>query len=127
MNKAFTIYESGEMYLETILKLKNENKKVRSIDIVDELGFSKSSVSRAVNLLKSKSFIIIAADGSIEFTSEGADYAREIIEKHRILTDYLIGIGVSAVTAEEDACKIEHVISAETFEKIKNLVKYKEV
>lgn len=117
------IQESGEDYLETILFLKQTKASVRSVDIVDERGFSKSSVSRAVNILKSRGLITIDAGGVISFTESGMERAVEISERHKLLTMYLIRIGVNKQVAEADACKIEHAISHETFEAIKNYVK----
>ncbi|MFR6055896.1 MAG: metal-dependent transcriptional regulator [Eubacteriales bacterium] len=112
------IYESGEMYLETILLLKKSKGAVRSIDIVNDLNNAKSSVSRG-NILKSKGFITVAEDGAIEFTETGRERAQEIYERHKILTAFLKKLGVSEKTAEADACRMEHVISQESFEVIK--------
>ncbi len=114
------IYESGEMYLETILLLQKSKGTVRSVDIVNDLNYAKSSVSRGINILKAKGFIDVAEDGAIAFTETGRARAEEIYERHKILTAYLEKIGVSRKTAETDACRIEHVISKETFEIIKN-------
>ena len=116
------IHESGEMYLETILVLKNEKGIVRSIDIANHTGYAKPSVSRAVGILKKNEFIEVSAEGFITLTSSGEAVAKDIYEKHIMLTDFLTKIGVSPETAREDACKIEHVISKETFEKIKKYV-----
>lgn len=113
------IYESGEMYLETILLLKKSKGAVRSIDIVNDLNYAKSSVSRGINILKSKGFITVAEDGAIEFTETGRERAQEIYERHKILTAFLKKLGVSEKTAEADACRMEHVISQESFEVIK--------
>lgn len=115
------IYESGENYLETILILKKSKGSVRSVDIVDELGYSKSSVSRAVNILKDKGLIKIDSNGIIDFTEKGLKYTQEIFERHKTLTKLLVDLGVSEDVAEEDACRIEHVISDESFEAIKKL------
>lgn len=114
------IQESGEMYLETILLLKRKKSNIRSIDIVEELDYSKSSVSRAVNILKRNGFITIDNKGSIEFTDKGLQKAKTIYERHIVLSKYLIRLGVDKEIAEEDACRIEHVISDESFEAIKN-------
>lgn len=119
-DKVNDIQESGEMYLETILRLKQVNSCIRAVNIVEELNFTKSSVSRGVNILKEKGFITIGEEGSIEFTQVGKERAQEIYERHRILTEYLTLIGVDRVTAEEDACRIEHVISEKTFKAIEN-------
>lgn len=113
------IYESGEMYLETILLLQKSKGTVRSVDIVNDLGYAKSSVSRGINILKSKGFIVVAEDGAITFTETGLSRAQEIYERHKILAAYLQKIGVKRETAEADACRMEHVISKETFEIIK--------
>ena len=114
------MYESGENYLETILMLKQRNGFVRSIDIARELDYSKPSVSRAVGILKESEYIIIDNNGYIELTKAGLDIAETIYEKHRILTSFLRKTaGVSLELAEEDACRIEHILSDETFKGIK--------
>lgn len=121
------MYESGEMYLETILILKKRNGQVRSIDIARELDFSKPSVSRAVGILKDDEFISIDESGLIDLTEKGKVRAKSIYEKHKNLTAFLIEIvGVSPEIAEEDACRMEHFISEETFEGIKRLLKEKD-
>lgn len=114
------IYESGEDYLETILKIQNEKGNARSVDIVEEKGYSKSSVSRAVNLLKNNGFITIANNGIINFTSIGEAKVKDIYERHLLLTENLVKLGVKRETAEADSCRIEHVISEETFLALKN-------
>jgi Mn-dependent DtxR family transcriptional regulator len=114
------LYESGENYLETILVLNRKNGSVRSIDIANEMGFSKPSISRAMNILKSANFIGIDKNGLITLTNEGFKKAENILERHIIITKFLINhLGVSEEFAEVDACRIEHVISDETFDKIK--------
>lgn len=113
------IYESGEMYLETILVLKNRTGEVRSIDIAREMNLSKPSVSRAVGILKKEQFIEIDKDGYITLTESGAAVAETIYERHCVLTKCLVMLGVDEQTASEDACKIEHHISDITFAKIK--------
>lgn len=113
------IYESGEMYLETILLHRRSKGAVRSVDIVNDLNYAKSSVSRGINILKKKGLITVAEDGSINFTEEGLARAEEIYERHKILTAFLKKLGVEEKTAEADACRIEHVISRDTFEAIK--------
>lgn len=114
------IYESRENYLETILVLKKLNGQVRSIDIARKLNFSKASVSRAIGILKEDGFVVIDRDGYIEFTEKGKQKAESVYDRHNQITEFLISIvGVSADIAEEDACRIEHVISEETFLKIK--------
>lgn len=113
------IQESAEMYLETILILSNKSDLVRSIDIVNYTGYTKPSISRAVNLLKKHGYLDIDEKGFITMTSTGSTIAKNIYERHCVLTDLLISIGVSKETAKQDACKMEHVISKETFKKIK--------
>ena len=107
------------MYLETIFILTTENAHVRSIDICDHMGFSKPSVSRAVGLLKSGGYINVDKDGYISLTEVGRDVAIKMYDRHRLLTDFLIGLGVDADVAATDACKIEHHISDESFEALK--------
>ena len=113
------LQESGEMYLETIYIL-SQQQKVRSIDVAEHMGYSKPSVSRAVSLLKKGGLVITDADGFLTLTEEGLRAAGKIFERHTVITDFLEKIGVSRATASEDACKIEHVISDETLEAIKN-------
>ena len=110
---------SGEMYLETIYVLGLKNPVVRSIDIAEHMNFSKPSVSRAVNLLKDGKFITINKDGYISLTEIGLSMAKKIYERHTVLSNVLIRLGVDEQTALEDACKIEHVISDETFNVLK--------
>lgn len=117
------IAESGEMYLETILVLSRERDMVRSIDICSHMGFSKPSVSRAVGILKKNGYIIVDNNGAITLTDTGREVAEKIYDRHRVLTNVLIAMGVSPETADEDACKMEHVLSDETFEAIKEYVK----
>lgn len=117
------IHESGEMYLETILVLFQKNGSVRSIDIAHELNFSKPSVSRAMGILKSAGLITMDEAGQINLTPEGKVKAESIYERHRIITAYLIkSLGLDPDLAEKDACRIEHIISQETFEKMKLFV-----
>jgi len=113
------LYESGENYLETILILRNRGAEVRSIDIVREMELSKPSVSRAVGILRDGGFITVDENGYITLTPDGLAVAEQIYERHEVLTDWLIGLGVNRETAEQDACKLEHAISAESFEKLK--------
>jgi len=113
------IQESAEMYLETIFVLSREKGQVRSIDISDHMGYSKPSVSRAVGLLKNGGYIVVDKDGFITLTADGMEIAQKIYERHTLLADLLVKLGVSARTAAEDACKIEHAISDESFEAIK--------
>ena len=117
------IQESGEMYLETIHVLQKKNGHVRAIDISEYMSYSKPSVSRAMGLLKSGGYIQIDKDGSITLTETGLSVAEKIYERHTLLTNLLIFLGVSPETAAEDACKIEHAISDESFEAIKKHVK----
>lgn len=115
------IHESGENYLETILVLRERGVDVRSIDIVHEMELSKPSVSRAMSILRSGGFIEVDRDGYITLTEPGEAIAQRIYERHRVLTDWLIGIGVDEKTAAEDACKLEHDISSESFDKLKSI------
>lgn len=111
--------ESVENYLETILILSNKLNAVRSIDIVKELGYSKPSVSVAMKNLRTKGYINMDDDGYIILTTEGDSLAKSIYERHIVLSKALMSIGVCEKTAKEDACLIEHIISEESFEKIK--------
>ncbi len=113
--------ESMEDYLETILMLTQKNGKVRSIDIVGELGYTKASVSIAMKSLREKSFITMDEVGYISLTNEGLEIAEKILERHTLISNWLIKLGVSEVTAREDACRIEHDISEETFDILKKL------
>lgn len=114
--------ESGEMYLETILVLKNRFGYVRSIDIAHELNFSKPSVSRAISLLRENDYVTFDPNGMILLTDKGRNVAEKIYERHNVLTKCLVILGVSEEHASADACRIEHVISDETFAKIKEFV-----
>ena len=111
--------ESAENYLETILILKTRNGSVRSIDIAHELDFSKPSVSVAMKRLREKEYITVEDGGLIEFTEKGRKLAERIYERHVLLTKALVSLGVDPETAAEDACRVEHYISQETFDKIK--------
>jgi Mn-dependent DtxR family transcriptional regulator len=114
------IHESGEDYLETILILESQKGYVRSIDIASERGFSKPSVSRAMNILKNADLITMDDEHQIHLTDKGRIKANQIYDRHRLITRFFIEIlGVDSVTAEQDACRIEHVISQKTFDKIK--------
>ena len=117
------IQESGEMYLETILILSRKGGHVRSIDVCEEMGFSKPSVSRAVGLLKTGGYIEVDKDGHITLTEVGEELATKIYERHNILTKFLVSIGVDENTAASDACKMEHVMSDVTLEAIKKQLK----
>ena len=113
------IQESGEMYLETILILSKKQPHVRSIDVGEYMGFSKPSVSRAVGLLKTGGYITVDEDGYLFLTELGLELATKIYERHNILTTFLCSLGVDADTASQDACRIEHHLSDESFEAIK--------
>ena len=116
------IQESGEMYLETILMLSRNLPAVRAIDVCEEMGYSKPSVSRAMGLLKKGEFINIDEQGHISLTESGLAVAEKIYKRHRVLTELLKKLGVSAETAVLDACKMEHAISDETYEKIESFI-----
>lgn len=111
--------ESQEMYLETILRLKNKKGSVRAIDVAEELGYSKPSVSRAVGIMKKDGFIVVRADGLIDLTETGKEKAENIFARHKSLTQALVVMGLSPEAAEENACRAEHVITEEAFEAIK--------
>lgn len=114
------VRESEEMYLETILVLRRQNANVRAIDIANDLGYAKSSVSRAVNLLHGKGYIAIDKSGLITLTEAGETKASDIYERHRVITKLLMRIGADKELAEENACRIEHVISPELFAILKD-------
>ncbi|MBQ8321280.1 MAG: metal-dependent transcriptional regulator [Clostridia bacterium] len=119
------LQESGEMYLETILILTERRGNVRSIDVVEYMGFSKPSVSRAIGLLKSGGYVIVDSDGYLYLTEAGAEVAHKMYDRHKLLTEFLTSLGVSEDTASADACKIEHHISDESFEAIKKNMEMK--
>ena len=114
-----SIQESGEMYLESILVLSKEHAHVRAIDISEYMSFSKPSVSRALALLKNDGFVVSDEHGYLSLTEKGREIAEKIYERHTELTNFLTLIGVDRETASKDACKIEHVISDESFLAIK--------
>lgn len=114
------LQESGEMYLESILILSRTKGFVRSVDISEHMGYSKPSVSRAVGLLKSGEYIVIDEDGHIHLTDSGREVAEKILSRHTLLTELLVRLGVDREVASADACKMEHVISDDTFNAIKN-------
>ena len=116
------IQESGEMYLETIYVLTREKSAIRSIDICEHMGYSKPSVSRAVHLLKDGNFILIDKDGLITLTDAGLEIGKKIYDRHTLLASLLVRLGVSEEIAADDACKMEHAISDESFEAIKRYV-----
>ena len=113
------LQESGEMYLETILVLTRERANVRSIDVVEYMGFSKPSVSRAIGLLKSGGYVTVDGDGYLSLTDAGLDVATKIYERHNAITKLLISLGVDEEVASADACKMEHNISDESLDAIK--------
>jgi Mn-dependent DtxR family transcriptional regulator len=117
------LYESGENYLETILILTKRNGSVRSIDIANELNYSKPSISRAMSLFKKEGLIVMHDDGQIELTESGLKKAQGVYERHRYITEFLVdSLKVDETIAEQDACRIEHILSAESFAKIKDYV-----
>ena len=119
------LHESAEMYLETIYELSLTHPTVRSIDVAEAMGYSKPSVSRAVSLLKQGGYLLMDKDGFLTLTPAGEEIAVKIYERHTVLSKALMTLGISQKAAAEDACKIEHVISDETFEAIKaHLDKY---
>lgn len=119
------LYESGEMYLETILVLSKESESVRSIDIVRKLGYSKPSVSVAMSQLKKEGYVTTDDNGNLSLTKSGRSIAEKIYERHQVLTECLMGLGVPEENAAEDACKIEHDISDVSFEAIKQYISNK--
>ena len=117
------LYESGENYLETILVLKERNGRVRSVDVATELEFSKPSVSRAIGILKKEDLIEVDENGWIELTEAGKRRAAEVFDRHIVIAGYLnVVLGVDEKTAQEDACRIEHIISDQTFAKMKSML-----
>ena len=118
-----SLLESGENYLETILVLTQRNGSVRSIDVANEMNFTKPSVSRAMSILKRENLIIMEADGRLVLTEDGLKKATAILERHTILTRFISEVlGVPEEVAEKDACRIEHIISPETFNGIKRIL-----
>lgn len=113
------LQESGEMYLETIYVLSQKGGSVRSVDVCEYMGYSKPSVSRAVGILKKGGYLLMDASGYLTLTDAGLEVAKKIYERHTLLTRFLMQLGVSEETALEDACKMEHNISDETFEALK--------
>ncbi len=114
--------ESEEMYLETILLLRTRKSCVRSVDVVEELGYAKSSVSRAVNLLIDKGYVVMDANGDLSLTESGQKKAAGVYERHRVITKLLMSFGADEELAENNACRIEHVITDEMFALIKKQV-----
>ena len=115
--------ESSEDYLERILMLSQKNGSVRSIDIAHDMGFSKPSVSVAMKKLREKGLINVDKDGLITLTQEGLSIAERTLERHHVLKELLISLGVDEQTAEDDACKVEHELSEQTFDKIREVYK----
>ena len=114
-----SLKESGEMYLETIYILCKSKSSVRSIDVAEYMNFSRASVSRGIGLLKKQDFILVDRDGYITLTEKGLKTAEKIYERHTVISKMLMLMGIDEKTATEDACRIEHVISDETFEALK--------
>lgn len=117
------LHQSGEDYLEAILMIREEKGIVRSIDVARRRGYSKPSVSRAVSLLKDSGHLTVEEDGRLELTALGEQVAREIYERHEVLTDWLVRLGVPGDIAAADACRIEHDLSPETFQCLKDHAK----
>lgn len=117
------LQESGEMYLETIYILSLENRYVRAIDVGEYIGYSKPSVSCAMGLLKNGGYVTADENGFLSLTEAGREIAEKIYEQHTVLTDVLVHLGVDRETAVEDACRIEHVISDQSFQAIKQHIK----
>ena len=113
------LQESGEMYLETIYTLTHERASVRSIDVCEHMGFSKPSVSRAIGLLKSGGFVQVDAKGYLTLTAQGEEVAKRTFDRHRLLKEVFVRLGVDEAIADADACKIEHHISDQTMEALK--------
>lgn len=113
------LHESAEMYLETIYVLSQKSNSVRSIDVAEHMGYSKPSVSRAVGILKQGGYLLVDEDGFLALTDTGREIAEKIYERHTVISQALIALGVDSETAAEDACKIEHVISDKAFAAIK--------
>jgi len=119
------IYESAEDYLESILKIQEEKGVVHSIDIAEEKGFSKASVSIAMKKLRENGYISMEKDGSLKLLPPGLEIAKRVYERHKILSQFFIEIGVNPDTADKDACKVEHDLSVETFTKLKEYLNKK--
>ena len=116
------LLESGQMYLETIYVLSKEKSAVHSIDVSEHMGYSKPSVSRAIGILKNGGYVEMAEDGSLTLTEAGLSVAEKIYERHTILTEFLVRLGVDRETAAEDACKMEHDISDVSLQALKTFI-----
>ncbi len=114
-----SLYESGQMYLETIYVLSKESNYVRAIDVGEHMGYSKPSVSRAMATLKKEGYITVEEDGGLKLTAMGLEVAQTMYERHTVLSNLLVRLGVDEKTASDDACRMEHVISEESFNAIK--------
>ena len=117
------LQESGEMYLETIYVLSQQSPYVRSVDVAEHMGYSKPSVSRGMGILKRDGYLIMGKDGSLTLTEEGKQLAQKIYQRHTVIRDLLIHLGVDPQVAAQDACRMEHVISDDTFQAIFRHVK----
>ncbi len=118
-----SLHESGEDYLETIYLLTKKSPFVRSVDVANELGFTKASVSRAMRILREEGLIVVGDDGGIKLTKAGSKRAISVYERHTLITDFFSQfLGVNPVTSEKDACKIEHVISEETYLRLRSFM-----
>ena len=117
------LQESGEMYIESIFVLSKNKSCVRAIDVADYLGYSRPSVSRALGILKNGGYVESDCNGYLTLTEKGLEVAKKTYERHTVLSQFFVSLGVNGKTADEDACKIEHVISDETFDAIKNSFK----
>ena len=117
------LHASGEDYLEAVLMLQKKNGMVRSVDLARHMGFSKPSISHAVRVLRDGGFLTMDEDGYLHLTDAGREVAEKIYERHRFFTNNLIEMGVDPETAEADACRIEHIISDESFQKLKDAIK----
>ncbi len=120
-----SLQESGEMYLESIYVLLCERDNIRAVDVCEYMGYSKPSVSRALGILRKGGYVLADKNGYLTLTEEGREVAKKIYERHEQLTSFLESIGVSHDTAASDACKLEHVISDESFEAIKKYAEFK--
>ena len=117
------MHESGEMYLETILVLQKKNGVVRSVDIANELGYTKASISRAISILKKAEYVKTGERGNILLTEKGLKKAEYVINRHKVIAEFLVKtLGIDDTLADNDACKIEHVISDEVFTKMKSFI-----